>query len=661
MNRLERRQKYGKYFTNSYKFPDNISEPEDDFVIDTGATLKKDDLKKYQFLNPIRDYMIERKGVDYKDLSADEVVEDFVDHMRYFNANTVSTAGEVRFISKADEKRKKKAEKAYRIYDQLGNVFVNDGAMGAVDGVKDYIYAAATDPTNYLGLVTGGVGRAAAGGLSLTGKQLIKAAVRKAGKEALKDGATKAQAEKAARKAGSDAAKRAIDKGMTAKQANRAYDDVRKRVMVEGRRALAKNAMTQKQQELFKTAATRSLKQTTAIDGAAAMLQDVMVQSTLMEAGAQEEYSAVQTGFSALLGGVAGAAQLGFGKFRGASGFGEEVTDPLDRVSKAVLEETSPVFKASEVEEAGKVIIDAVDNWNAKVERGQAGTPADLIHDIMLGADKKGGVAKIYKDKGFKITREKHISDVMTNLMRFMPDEQVAKINEEMSKYTGIKIGDLTENRTKLGDFVAKQINEAGKTLNVMSQVRKTIDGGIVASHNKMSETIERVEMRQAGNVVEEIDPVSREITKAKKSQPLKYGQSVWKRLLVSSPATTAVNVAGFSQFYMGQTMADLFNSTLLMTKGLGQLGLANKAAAAESFRQARALTMIQGQKIRNLLDPYTTYDQYMKFLDDNTDVRKTLFETMAGGVDATAARYNMNPDSSVFKGIESLLLQQVR
>ena len=54
---------------------------------------------------------------------------------------------------------------------------------------------------------------------------------------------------------------------MTAKQANRAYDDVRKRVMVEGRRALAKNAMTQKQQELFKTAATRSLKQTIAIDG----------------------------------------------------------------------------------------------------------------------------------------------------------------------------------------------------------------------------------------------------------------------------------------------------------------------------------------------------------------------------------------------------------
>ena len=71
----------------------------------------------------------------------------------------------------------------------------------------------------------------------------------------------------------------------------------------------------------------------------------------------------------------------------------------------------------------------------------------------------------------------------------------------------------------------------------------------------------------------------------AKKSQKYKYGQSVWKRLLVSSPATTAVNVAGFSQFYMGQTLADIFNATTLTTLGLGQLTLGFKGAA-ESFRK---------------------------------------------------------------------------
>ena len=84
----------------------------DDFFIDKNITLKKDDLRKYEYLNPIRQYMIERKGVDYQDASEDEVVEDFVDHMRHFNANTVTTAGELRFVNKGDDSTKAKARKA---------------------------------------------------------------------------------------------------------------------------------------------------------------------------------------------------------------------------------------------------------------------------------------------------------------------------------------------------------------------------------------------------------------------------------------------------------------------------------------------------------------------------------------------------------------------
>ena len=183
MTREERRKKYGSYFTRSYvprqtSFDDPMP---DDFVLDTSKTLKKDDLKKYQYLQPIRDYMVERKGVDYAEKSADEVVNDFVEHMRFFNANTVSTAGEVRFVSKANDKQKAATKKAYQIYDQLGNVFVNDGAMGAVDGMWDYVSAAALDPTNYLGILTGGIARAGAAGVSLTGRQAVKAAVKKAG------------------------------------------------------------------------------------------------------------------------------------------------------------------------------------------------------------------------------------------------------------------------------------------------------------------------------------------------------------------------------------------------------------------------------------------------------------------------------------------------
>ena len=628
--------------------PDEEENLLDDFVIDKGLTLKKNDLKKYQYLNPIREYMIERKGVDYENADEDEVVEDFVDHMRYFNANTISTAGEVRFISKADAKRKAKAKKAYEIYDQLGNVFVNDGVMGAVGGVKDYVFAAAKDPTNYLGLITGGLGRATAAGVSLTGKQAIRATVREAGREALRSGATGVAAKKAAEKAGIEAARRAIHQGMTTKQAGKLYNQVAERVGKEGRRAIAKDAMRKRQNELFESAATRSLKQTIALDAGAAVLQDIMAQNVMLEAGAQESYSAIQTGFSSLLGGVAGAAQLGFGRFRGASGL-KDTGEEIERLSNNVIREMSPIFTGKQAKEAGKVMLREIENWNAKVERGGSfsadAMPAELIKNIMLGEDGVSGLAKVFKDAGYKLGREKHISDVMTNVTRFLPEEDLARINKEMQKYTGIQIGELTQDRTALGDLLAKRINEAGKTLNVMSQVRKTLDAGIVASSDKLARTLDEVEAKEA---------LGRELSRASKSDTLRYGQSVWKRLLVSSPATTAVNVAGFAQFYVGQTMADLFNSTALMAKGLGQLAV-NREGAAESFRQARALTMIQGQKMRNLLDPYTTHDAYMSFLNKNEDVRKTLFETMAGGVEATADRYGIDPANPLFRNVEAM------
>ena len=82
----------------------STTEREDDFYLDKNITFKKDDLKKGQNLHKIRRYMIGRKGVAYRNKSAEETVEDFVQHMRYFNANSVSTTGELRFINKADDK-----------------------------------------------------------------------------------------------------------------------------------------------------------------------------------------------------------------------------------------------------------------------------------------------------------------------------------------------------------------------------------------------------------------------------------------------------------------------------------------------------------------------------------------------------------------------------
>ena len=84
--------------------------------------------------------------------------------------------------------------------------------------------------------------------------------------------------------------------------------------MKEGRSALAMDAMKKKQGELFKQYGNYSLAATTGIDATAAVLQDIQAQQAYLEVGAQKDYNYLQTGFSSLLGGVAGAAQLSFGR-----------------------------------------------------------------------------------------------------------------------------------------------------------------------------------------------------------------------------------------------------------------------------------------------------------------------------------------------------------
>ena len=642
---LENKKRIEELFSGSSAVS---TDREEDFYIDKNATLKKDDLKKYEYLTPIRSYMVDRKGVDYKDKKDDELIEDFIQHMRYFNANAVSTTGELRFINKADDRTKRRAGKAYEIYEQLGNVFQNDGAMGAVDGVKDYIFAAAKDPTNYVGLITGGIGRLVAGSYTVAGKKIVLDAVKRAGLQAARDGKSAQQIKRAAEKAGREAARRAAKAGLSKNQSKKAAEKVTQEVTKEGRRNVAMDAMRAKQQERFDKASGIALKTTIGADAGFSMLQDAMAQTTLMEAGAQEQYSKTQTAFSSLLGGVAGAAQLGFGKFRGVSGLGQS-EDTLGDVAESVLESNTPILSKKAGKEATKQILKDVEDWNKKVERGYkletANMPSDLLYNIMLGADGKGGLAKLMHDRGMKIHSNKMTSDVVTNVVRFLPEEDLEKINKAMGKYTELTLGEVADTKLiNLRDLIAKDLSEAGKSLAVMSQMKRIVNSGIVAAGDKTKKTLE-----------DDIAEATKEVDQMNKSQPLKYGQSVWKRLLVSSPATTMINVAGFAQYYVGQTMADLFNSGMLSFKALTQ-STYDMNAARQTMRQARAYTQVQAQKFRNLLDPYTTHDAYMRFLSEanNQATRQKLFETMSGGVEVNAERYGINPNNKLYRNIEA-------
>ena len=620
----------------------------DDFVLDKGAKLKKNDLLNYEYYEPIKQYMIERKGVDYKDKPKEQVVEDFVDHMRFFNANMVSTAGEARFVNKATAAQKAKANKAYQIYDALGNVFVNDGLSGAVNGVGDYVKAIASDPSTYVGLLTGGAAKVGAVGASLGGKQAIKAAVRMAGREALQSGATREAAKLAGEKAGIEAARRAVAKGYKTRQAGKLYQEVAKRVESEGKRGLARQAMRKKQAQLVSEATRKSLYYTTAIDATLAASQDMQIQGVLMDVGAQEKYSVVQSGLALGLGGIAGAVQLGAGKFRGASGFADE-GDPLEGISNLILEENLPKLQKSTTKKAVDNTIDSIKSWKDKVKDGKAHDPntlpEKLMREIVLGKDGKGGIVQAFKEAGYTFKSTDKISDVMTNFVRFIDDDQLQAINDVLEVSTGVTLGEVGEQGIKLGDLLAFNASDAGSKLQIQSQFKKMVNSHITASNERIANQLDDEIAKEA---------IEAELEAAKKSEPLKYGQSVWKRLLVSSPATTAMNVAGFTQFYAGQTVADLFNATRLVVKGLGSGAIGYKSGMQDSLRQARALTALQGQKIRNLLDPHTTHDAYMKFLSQNPDLERVLFESMTGGIERTSKRFNIDPESKFFSKVEA-------
>jgi len=677
--------------------------------IPEGQKLKKKDLYRYENINTIRNYMSANRGVDYDDMDKETLVEDFVDHMRYFNTNTLKTAGEVRFISKADENTKAMAAEAYNLYDSLGNVFVNDGFFGAADGVKDYVFAAVSDPTNYIGLATGGLGKAAALGLTQSSKLAIKKVASDAAKRAATSGSTRKAAEDAGIEAGMLMTQKMLAKSASSKEVAVAARKAAKVARAENRLKAARNAASDVTKDALGKAGKSAVLQTTLIDSLIAGVQDNAIQHIYLDVGAQESYSHLQTGLSLALGGVGGGLHYTFGKFSGASGLGDAVSEAqiagraersTELVDKVKLDAIAKDIKAAEAmpaankgqksvktkkinklkaeqrrlkretigksllpdaddqKRASQAIKDGIKKWDTKVKAGEElmeegmAIPETLLKEIMLGDGNKGGVAAIFRDRGMKLRRDTKVSDVMTNLLRFMPEDELQEISGLFRDRVGLTLGEAADLGVEIGDVISASVSRAGKQLAVMSQVRRTIDQGVVTGNEILANTLENKELR---------DTLESEGWITRKAKRFSYGQNVWKRMLVSSPATTSANVLGFGQFYTAQLVADTFSSGLLMVGAAAKRSIGDFKGSEELVRQSKVYMQVQAQKMKNFVDPYTTHDAYMNLMEQlkdssgKTDVKGLLFETVAGGVERSAKRFNMDPDDPIYKGIERI------
>ena len=635
---------------------DPYIETETGTSVDTGGTLAIKDLTSLEHSTKIRKYMIDRFGAKYKNkdvISDKKMVNNFVDHMRWFNTNMVSTSGEIMYVSKATDEQKRNAGEAYKTYDKLGNLLAGrEGFLGTAEGIKDYVFSAVVDPSNYIGVLTGGVARATAFAGTTAAKKLMMKSIQEATKKKLAEGGTRKAAEAAGKAAGDKVAANLateIVKGPVGKKLiNTAMQNESKAFIANARRSARAKLIREAKDDAAKRTI---LRQTLPADATAAFLNDYLVQKTYITTGAQKEYSKMQGGFSLAAGAIAPGLQSMFHKASGKSG----LTDAgLETAAKIRRNDIAPMVKIASkkgafenlTKELKRQIFAHNKEWSAKVESGRRlgadRLDNDLFRRIILGENGKGnvdGLAAIYaKEIKIPITKDEKVTDVLTSFIDYLPKKDLDEINNSL-KAQGLLLGETVNTSATVGDLLAGKSSLAGEALGIMGNAKQAINGTLLVGRDALDKIVKEVD-----------DATEGALAKTKTTQGISYIQNIWRRLLVSSPATTAVNVFGFSQYAVGQTVVDLFSSGQYAMAAAFTRGNARK----EMLRKSRVYLDIQAQKMRNFLDPYATIDAYKSVLELDPKATKVLFDSLAGfGIERSAKRYGIDPSNKFAKNAE--------
>lgn len=617
------------------------------------GTLKKDDLKKGPYADDIRRYMVFKKGDQYKKsngISDDDMVEDFFNQRRWTNTNILSTAGEARAIYNANDQQKQIVKRAYELYDRTGNMFVNDGVFGAVDGMFDYVSAAATDGTNWLGLIPwfGQAQKLTTYAGQNASKLAIRTAINKAGKDAVRNGANLTAAKQAGIQGGMNAAKVLANKQITSKAADQIIKQTairESRLSLYAARQAARNAVIKKEAKKLRN---KNLIATGVIDANFAMLHDYQIQGLSLDVGAQENYNPLQTAFSSLLGAVPVAGSWFFGKVgRNKSGL-EDAATKIDIAQRrtAIRGDLDKVFDKDFASKVTNELMQNARSWETKWKAGNKTFSNDkdpatsFLKHIVLGENglgNKSGLVHTFKSEGYKVPKGMKVADMLTNVAKVLPQKELDEANA-MLKANGITLGDMAADKaTNLEDLLASVTRTSAQNLNVFSQASKIMNAGILVSDDIVENATAKIMLKEE----EYVD----------KARLGRYGQNVWRRLLVSSPSTTAVNIAGWGQYYTGTMLADVLSGTSLTLSSLVVPG----KKGTELRRMGKIYNSMLAHRMKHFADPYTTHDAYMALLKTDPKLQKVLFETYSGGIERSGVRYGIDPKNPWFKKSEQI------
>jgi hypothetical protein len=592
---------------------DLFSNPEYRFTPNRG--LGADDIRNDpQRMETIRNYMRARKGAHMDEYEDAELYDTFMNHMRSFNVNEITTGGEFIWVNRASDENKQLANEAYTIYDSLSNVFTNDGVSGAFDGVRDYIWSGATAPSTWLGGIIGKVATAPA-----------RAAVRQ-------------QAGNVVRSA------------VTARVAAPAGD-----VATQAALEVAERQAREITAQAARTAALKEVGIAIATDATLTAGQDVIRQATLMNVGAQDRYSALETILSSGLG-VIGGLPPGVSyitRQRDATDIAVRSAVVSQRNAEEALGRAIP-----ELEKAFEAFSGRMINWQESVDAGRriVGGDFDLATKVtrtLLSTDpeEEASVVNAMIRAGVGLRRgdgEDGVTAQLASFAKALSPEKKAELDLVFQKnLNGMSFDELV-------DIMVSAVSQSGSVLKLPKDAADAI-GKALAARKLADDTnigLSGEALRKA------IDGIKEE------SNPdvIRYVQSAWRRALVSHPATTAVNVLGWAQVEAFKGVAEILHGGVLGTAGLAAKLISPVSAKAgkwadKAILDSKALITSQLFKARTLLSPSSSRDIFEAILDESSPKRvKELKDSLYGGIDGTSERYGISKANRAVKMTENYL-----
>ncbi len=590
----------------------------------TQMTYSETDLTGDDFYLPIKNYMVDRFGVQINDASREDVVEMFTNNMRGFSGgNSVRAINEITYLNEVSEDPDKvvNAGRAYEIYEGLQSL-AGDTTLGEkAEIVGDFARAAVLDPVNVLSL---GIGKVFTGTGFKAGSQVALIAAKQAYKRQIAKGVT------------AEVAQQVAERVLRA-QTSRAVAQTGQRIAQ--RQAVEKTATTLLQRMTTPTA----LKEAAAVgtfEAAVSAGTDYLYQDAMLRTKVQDEYNVYQTGLSAVVGLVAGGLS-GAASNVGAGGSKLVAPAPLKTTTKGTQAITGLVNQTA-VQAPGTTSPPA-GNWLKDIAKGKELTDQDnqFFVTMLLGDDTKGlkGLAQILLEDGYSWTRrtpDDKVSNWVGDIIKNSDPQDAKQFLDDFSQATGI---DMVEGKTltieNFADTFKKKMSDSGKVLNSVSQVARLLG-------RKESEVTgeDYAQFILGGGVPEVTTKASAAGAKVGKvvgdlvNRDLPDFQNNIIRLMVSNLSTTALNVTGFAAATGLNSATDVVRAALL--GGQAGLYMVYKPKEAKALG-LNALSIMQNQvtKARNTLDINTTYDTFLQYSQVRPQAMRQLTAILPGGVES--------------------------